>query len=196
MSRIKLQCLAFAGLAGVSQLAAAHTGVTASYDLLHGFQHVLFGLDHFLAMLGLGLWASSQSRWLAKRAVAGFGLCMAAGALLGWMGFGFAYLETAVLVSLLLVGAALSLGTDKCPKLMLLAAIAAFAAVHGLVHGREMPADASVQGYIIGIVSASMSLYLGGWALGLLARRANRGGLIRLYGTMAGIAGAWLLFAS
>lgn len=195
MSRIKLQCLAFAGLAGFSQVAAAHTGVTVSYDLIHGFRHVLFGLDHCLAMLGLGLWASSQHGLLAKRCGLIFGLFMAAGALSGWMGFAFAYLETAVPVSLLTVGIALGLGADKCPKSMVLTSIAVFAAIHGLTHGHEMPAYASVYGYVIGIVLASMSLYLGGWAMGRLARRENLNGLIRLYGTMAGITGAWLLFA-
>jgi urease accessory protein len=102
-----------AGLAAFSDAALAHTGLLPTDGFSHGFQHPFLGLDHFLVMLGLGLWASSQSRRLAKQAIGVFLLFMIIGALFGLAGFGFAYVETAILVSLLLVGIALSFGTTS-----------------------------------------------------------------------------------
>ncbi len=215
------------GLIAFSQAASAHTGLLPADGFNHGFQHPFLGLDHFLAMLGLGLWASSQSRRFAKQALGVFLLFMTTGALLGLAGIGFAYVETAILVSLLLVGMALSFGTSSivptlrrgnsvrnAPALrrdagasdtafprrsvgtiIILTSIAAFAAMHGLAHGSEMPIAASAYAYVAGIVSGTAVLHFSGLALGLIARRVNAVSLIRVYGTMTGLVGAWLLFA-
>lgn len=226
MNRIKLQCLSLAGLVAFSHAASAHTGLLPTDGFIHGFQHPFLGLDHFLAMLGLGLWASSQCRLLANQAVALFLLFMAAGALFGLAGIGFAYVETGVLVSLLSVGVALSFRTTRLvptrrvgihvvraagfsstqrvdaafprgawERGIILTSIATFAAMHGLAHGREMPVAASAYAYIGGIVSGTAVLLVSGLALGLIARRINAAGLIRVYGTLTGMVGAWLLFS-
>jgi urease accessory protein len=196
LNRIKLQCLSLAGLAIFSNAVSAHTGLLPTDGFSHGFQHPFLGLDHFLVMLGLGLWASSQSRLLAQQAIALFLLFMPAGALLGLVGFGFAYVETVILVSLLSFGVALSYGTDKLPKAIILASIAVFAAMHGLAHGSEMPAAASGYAYVAGIVSGTAILHFSGLILGLLVRHVNAAGLIRVYGTLTGVIGVWLLFAA
>jgi urease accessory protein len=184
-----------AGLIAFSDAALAHTGLLPTDGFSHGFQHPFLGLDHFLAMLGLGLWASSQSRKLAGQAIGVFLLFMTAGAMLGLAGFGFAYVETGILVSLLSVGIALSFGTARLPKSIILMSIAAFASLHGLAHGSEMPVNASAYAYIVGFVSATAALHVSGLALGLIARRVNAAGLIRVYGTLTGLIGAWLLLA-
>jgi urease accessory protein len=196
LNRIKLQCLSLAGLVAFSHAVSAHTGLLPTDGFSHGFQHPFLGLDHFLVMLGLGLWASSQSRLLAQQAIALFLLFMPAGALLGLVGFGFAYVETVILVSLLSFGVALSYGTDKLPKAIILASIAVFAAMHGLAHGSEMPAAASGYAYVAGIVSGTAILHFSGLILGLLVRHVNAAGLIRVYGTLTGVIGVWLLFAA
>jgi urease accessory protein len=231
-----------AGLIAFSDAALAHTGLLPTGGFSHGFQHPFLALDHFLVMLGLGLWASSQSRLLAKQALGVFLLFMMIGALFGLAGLGFAYVETAILFSLLLVGIALSfgmtsivptlrrgnsvcnaLGNRSCVALppaslqvaalrdagasdtafprrsvgtiVILTSIAVFAAMHGLAHGSEMPVDASAYAYIAGIVSGTAVLHVSGLALGWITRRVNATGLIRIYGTMTGLIGTWLLFA-
>lgn len=185
-----------AALIAFSDAALAHTGLLPTDGFVHGFQHPFLGLDHFLAMLGLGLWASNQSRLLAKQAIGVFLLFMTVGALLGLAGIGFAYVETAILVSLLLVGMALSFGTARLPEAIILTSIAAFAAMHGLAHCSEMPLDASAYAYIAGIVSGTAVSHFSGLALGWITRRVNAAGLIRVYGTMTGLIGAWLLLAA
>jgi urease accessory protein len=79
--------------------------------------------------------------------------------------------------------------------IVILTSIAFFAAMHGLAHGSEIPVDASAYAYIAGIVSATAVLHCSGLALGLIAQRLNAPGLIRIYGTLTGLTGAWLLFA-
>lgn len=184
-----------AGLIAFSHAASAHTGLLPTDGFSDGFQHPFLGLDHFLVMLGLGLWASSQRRQLAGQAIALFLSFMPSGALLGLAGFDFAHVETAILVSLLSFGIALGYGTDKLPKAIILISIAVFAAMHGLAHGSEMPAAASAYAYIAGIVSGTAVLHFSGLALGLLFKRINAAGLIRVYGTLTGLTGAWLLLA-
>jgi Hydrogenase/urease accessory protein len=227
--------LLIVGFIAFSQAASAHTGLLSTDGFSHGFVHPFLGLDHFLAMLGLGLWASSQSRQLAKQAIGVFLLFMTVGSLLGLAGFGFAYVETAILVSLVLVGIALSFGIARLPHAILivptlqrgnsvrnapalrrdagasdtafprrsvgtiisiLMSIAVFAAMHGLAHGSEMPVTASAYAYIAGIVLGTAVLHGSGLALGLIAQRVNAAGLLRVYGTMTGMIGAWLLFAA
>ncbi|TRW89759.1 HupE/UreJ family protein [Candidatus Methylobacter oryzae] len=225
--------IAAAGLIAFSDAALAHTGLLPSGGgFSQGFQHPFLGLDHFLAMLGLGLWASSQSRLLARQAIGAFLSFMMVGALFGLAGFGFAYVETAILISLLLVGVALSFGTTlivptRCvpnsqqdvgrdsrrsapilhshaargnevsfyDKAIILTSIAAFASMHGLAHGSEMPVNASAYAYIGGFVSATAVLHVSGLVLGWTAQRINAAGLIHIYGTLTGLTGAWLLLA-
>ncbi|PPK76144.1 urease accessory protein [Methylobacter tundripaludum] len=227
-----------AALIAFSDAALAHTGLLPTDGFSHGFQHPFLGLDHFLVMLGLGLWASSRSRLLAQQAIGVFLLFMTAGALLGLAEIGFTYVETAILVSLVLVGMALSFGTTSIVpthqrtlwgingnsvrnapalrrdagasdtafprwsvgtinmrKAIILTSIAVFAAMHGLAHGGALPIAASAYAYITGIVSGTAVLHFSGLALGLIARGINAAGLIRIYGTMTGLIGAWLLLA-
>ena len=188
--------LLVAGLIAFSQAASAHTGLLPTDGFNHGFQHPFLGLDHFLAMLGLGLWASSQGRRLAKQAIALFLLFITTGAVLGLAGFGFAYTETAIIVSLLWVGIALGFGTARLPKAIILTSIAVFASMHGLAHGGEIPVGASGYAYIAGIVLGTAVLHCSGLAVGLLAQRVHATGLLRIYGTLTGMIGAWLLFAA
>lgn len=196
LKKIKWQGLAFGGLLAFAQAASAHTGHLPTDGFGHGFLHPFLGLDHFLVMLGLGLWASTQLPKLAGQTLALFLLFMLAGALSGLAGLGFMYTETAILVSLLLVGAALSVGTHKLPKSALLAAIAVFAAMHGLAHGGEMPSNASGTAYLTGMMAATAMLLLSGRGLGVLLKKGHANHLLRLYGAMTGMAGAWLLFTA
>ncbi|MCF7986842.1 MAG: HupE/UreJ family protein [Methylovulum sp.] len=196
INRIKFQYLSLASLLTFSELVSAHVGSLPNVGFGYGFQHPLFGLDHFLVMLGLGLWASMQKHRFAKRSMVLFLLFMSAGAELGLIGFRFAMIETAILVSLLSVGIILSVGIVKIPKVLALMSISIFAITHGLAHAYEIPLAASGYAYIVGIVSGTAVLLAFGWLMGRLAQRINAAGLIRTYGAITGLIGIWLLFAA
>jgi len=46
-----------AAIAFVPVAASAHVGVGATYGFVQGFSHPLFGIDHVLAMVTVGLFA-------------------------------------------------------------------------------------------------------------------------------------------
>lgn len=179
--------LAFAGS------ASAHTGLLPVSGFGDGLAHPFLGLDHLLVMLGVGLWASAQNRRNAGLALAVFLAFMTSGALLGLTGVAFAYTETGIFISLLLVGLALASGKSELPRLLSSAAIAAAATLHGLAHGSEMPVAASAYAYIAGMVAATGILHLLGLSLGLLSQHLNAAVMLRVYGGLTGLTGAWLL---
>jgi urease accessory protein len=95
----------FAGLLlSLSMPTEAHTGHGLAYDLQAGLRHPLFGIDHILAMVGVGLWAGflggAARGWLP----AAFLAAMAAGASLAFTGMVLQGLEIWVAASVLAIG--------------------------------------------------------------------------------------------
>lgn len=195
MNRINPICFLAAGLLGFAGPVFAHTGVLPADGIVDGFLHPFLGLDHTLVMLGVGLWAATQGFNVAKQIIAVFLLYMLAGALLGLHGVQFAYIETAILLSLLGIGGLLLMGRLQLPAAMAAAVVAISAVMHGLAHGSEIPATASAYSYLMGMVAATGLLHLLGLSLGLLLCRRHAGVLLRLYGGATGLVGAWLLLA-
>ena len=79
-----LMFAAMLGASGVAAPALAHTGVSATHDLTHGFLHPLGGLDHVLAMVAVGLYAAQlggRSLWLLPSAFVGAMLAGASSAI-------------------------------------------------------------------------------------------------------------------
>ena len=189
------QILLVAGFLGFPVQVFAHTGVLPADGIGYGFMHPFLGLDHTLVMLGVGLWAATQRLAVAGQIVAVFLLYMLAGALLGLQGVQFAYVETAILLSLLAIGGLLVMGRLQLPAAVAAALVAGSALMHGLAHGSEIPATASAYAYLLGMVAATGVLHLLGLSLGLLLNRGNAGLLLRLYGGATALVGTWLLFA-
>jgi urease accessory protein len=195
MDKINKVILLIAGLLGFSSQVFAHTGVLPADGIGDGFMHPFLGLDHTLVMLGVGLWAATQRLAVAGQIIAVFLLTMLAEALLGLQGVQFAYIETAILLSLLVIGGLLVMGCLQLPAAVAAALVVGSALIHGLAHGSEIPATASAYGYLLGMVAATGVLHLLGLSLGLLLYRGNTGLLLRLYGGATALVGAWLLFA-
>ncbi|MGR8935322.1 MAG: HupE/UreJ family protein [Gammaproteobacteria bacterium] len=196
MNKISKPMLLSAAFALFSQTAAAHTGLLPANGFGNGLVHPFLGVDHSLVMLGVGLWASTQSRRAASLTVAVFLSCMAVGALFGLSGLTFAYVESGIFMSLLAVGLLLASGKSEVPKALCFALIAASATLHGWAHGGEMPAAASAYAYMAGMIAATGVLHGIGLSSGWLLQRLNAGGWLRVYGGLTGLAGAWLLFAA
>jgi urease accessory protein len=196
MKKISMQCLFTAAFFLFSNAAFAHTGLLPDGGFGDGLAHPFLGLDHLLAMLGVGLWTSTQSRLRAGQAIAVFLAFMALGAVLGLSGLHFAYVESAIFISLLAVGLVLASGVVNLPKAFSFVLIAASATLHGLTHGGEMPEAASAYAYVAGMVAATGVLHILGLSSGLLLQRFNAACLLRVYGGLTGMAGVWLLFAA
>lgn len=175
---------------------SAHTGVLPVDGFGFGFIHPFSGLDHFLVMSGLGLWASTQNRHFAHRLLAVFLLSMTAGAVLALFGIRCAYVETIILASVLLTGVLLAVNHRRMPTMPGLLLIVTVALMHGQAHGSEVPSASPAMAYIVGFILATAVLLGGGLLLGRLLQYYRSGAWLRIYGSLTGIAGAWLLYAA
>ena len=136
--------------------AAAHPGHADMAGFAAGLMHPFTGLDHLLAMLAIGMWASKQQQPLAMPLT--FLAMMSLGA---FFQIGSAVPESWILVSVLMIGVLLL--SARLPAVVSMTMVSIFALLHGQVHGRELPGMASAAGYLL----ASAALLMLG--LGLFA---------------------------
>ena len=173
-------------------LAFAHPGHDHA-GVMSGLAHPLFGLDHLLAMLAVGLWAAQQrgaARWALPLT---FVATMLFGGLLGFAGIEMPLMETGIAGSVLALGLLVALAIR--PPLVVAAALTAlFAASHGVAHGLELPALSSPWGYAAGFVAATAALHAAGYAVARSLPQAAAP-LVRIAGVASALTGAWLLAA-
>lgn len=175
--------------------SVAHTGDGPHAGFLHGFFHPFSGLDHVLAMVAVGMWATQwQGRmlWILPMA---FVVVMGLGGLLGMVSLPSILAEHGIMLSLLILGALL-IRRAVLPSSISLSLIAVFALSHGYAHGNEMPADISLLGYASGFMSATLLLHLIGIGLALLLRSYVAINWMRFSGIMIGGYGGLLLLQS
>ena len=166
----KLLSLAAAATAGFSTAALAHVGDHSHMSFTEGLLHPFSGIDHVLAMVAVGLWASQlggRALWLLPLI---FPAVMAVGAALGLSGVTLPWVEIGIAGSVMVLGAVVALALR--PSLAIsIPLIGAFALLHGYSHGVELPATASVLGYGAGFSVATLVLHAVGIATGLIAGR-------------------------
>lgn len=173
--------------------AQAHTGHPLD-SAGAGALHPLTGLDHLLAMLGVGIWAAhigaSGERRAIWRVPASFVVVMALGAIIGLTGATLPLAEAGIVGSVVLIGLLIA-STPRLPTWAPMAVVALFAFCHGFAHGTEMPASSSALAYGLGFVATTIALHVAGIVVGLLVRRLSGQFGVRFVGgamTLAGIA--------
>jgi urease accessory protein len=168
--KASLTALVAIATAGFSSAAFAHIGDHSHMSFAEGLTHPFTGLDHMLAMVAVGLWASQlggRALWLLPLT---FPVVMAAGAALGFGGVSLPWVEIGIAVSVLVLGALVAWRVH--PSLAVsVPLIGLFAALHGYSHGVELPANVSALTYAAGFIAATLVLHLAGIALGLAANR-------------------------
>ena len=170
---------AVAALCLLALPAMAHPGHGESVGFLAGFAHPFTGLDHLLAMLGVGIWGGQQRCGWAQPAT--FLGMMLFGALAGMAGLTVPGLETGIAATVALVGLAIALAL-ALPNWLGMGLVGLFALAHGNAHGQELPATAAACGFML----ASAVLLCTGRFLGqVLAERMLRGAGVAL--TAAGV---------
>lgn len=171
--------------------ALAHTGVGAVHGFGAGLMHPLFGFDHLLAMVAVGLWAGlTGGRARLAYPLAFVGMMVLSGRW-GMSGAALPGVEIGIAVSVVVLGLAIALRATP-PLAAGAAACAIFAIFHGHAHGAELPQGSSGLGYALGFVLATAALHGAGLALaGLLAARAPL--LARVAGGGLALAGVAIL---
>ena len=167
--------------------AFAHTG-EGSGGFLAGLAHPVFGPDHVVAMIAVGLWGAFLGAPAIFLLPIVFPLVMAFGGVLGILGAPLPAVETGIASSAIVLGVMIALAA-RPPLWIAAVLVGAFAIFHGYAHGRELPDGANAVAYSAGFVIATGLLHLTGIAFGLLTRwPAGRlvvrgaGGVIALVG--------------
>jgi len=169
MSRLARAALATA-LTLVPGVAFAHVGVGDTHGFAHGFMHPIGGLDHVLAMVGVGLFAArlgGRALWLVPLA---FVAMMGIGGAIGMAGIGLPYVEIGIAASVIVLGLAVALQLGM-PVAAAMAMVGLFAVFHGHAHGAEMPADAAGLSFGAGFIMTTALLHGTGLALGVTLSR-------------------------
>ncbi|WP_457940745.1 HupE/UreJ family protein [Mesorhizobium sp. 10J20-29] len=185
--------LAFAAIASLAAAspAFAHPGALDRGSLAAGMAHPFLGLDHVLAMLAVGLWASLLGAQGEKRVVwlvpAAFVGAMAVGFVLALSGLALPFVEPTILASVVVLGL-LAAAAYTVPVGAGMALVASFALFHGYAHGGEL-GGANVLVFGLGFAVSTALLHLAGIGLGRLLGSSTGRILIRFMGGATAVAG-------
>jgi urease accessory protein len=168
--------------------AFAHSENGVAIDFWGGFTHPIFGPDHVIAMVAVGLWGAflgAPAIWVLPVV---FPLVMAFGGAVGVAGVPLPGVETGIAISAIMLGGMVALAA-KPPLWVAAVLVGTFAVFHGHAHGAELPVGADAVAFSMGFVMATGMLHLAGiafgglshWSAGRVAVRAA-GGVISFLG--------------
>jgi urease accessory protein len=173
--------------------AYAHTGIGPHNGWMHGFMHPLAGLDHVLAMIAVGLWATQtggRAVWVVPLT---FVAVMVLGGFLGVTTPAFTFTTHGIAISLMILGI-LIVTALRLPLVVSAFLVGLFALGHGYVHGSEMPPNISALSYSAGFTLATVWLHLCGIGIALFIKKLGRIYWLRLTGiVVAGVGGYFWL---
>ena len=148
-----------------------------------GFLHPLLGLDHLLAMTGIGFWAARHGSLGQAAIIAGsFLVAVLAGFGIGLVQGGVSAVEFGILASLAITGV-LVFGARRLSLAASAGLAGLFAVFHGHAHGAEMAASLSAVAFMSGFALTTVLLLVAG---ATLAIAVNRRGLLRPADRLAG----------
>ena len=162
--------LAAATLAATALPAFAHLNPEEHGSFMAGFSHPLFGADHILVMIAVGIWAAQIASSTGNRNAmlivpTAFVGTMAIGFLLALGGIELPFVEPAILASVIALGLLVAMAT-RVPVAAAAAIVGVFALFHGHAHGGELGSAGALQ-FGVGFVIATALLHVAGIALGL-----------------------------
>ena len=176
----------------LSPLALGHTEVGVVGGFISGFLHPIYGPDHVVAMVAVGLWGAflgSPAIWLLPVV---FPLVMAFGGALGVLGVPLPGVEIGIAASAIVLGLMVLLAV-RPPLWVAAVLVGAFGLFHGHAHGTELPDASNPLTYAIGFVLATGLMHLAGIAFGLLAGSPAGRLAVRSAGGLISAAGLYFL---
>lgn len=179
-----------AGFMLVAAPAFAHSG--HGEGMVAGLFHPVGGADHVLAMLAVGLWAAFRGGNAVLAWPAAFVAAMIAGFAIAPVFGGLPGLETMIVSSVILLGAAIALGF-RAPVAFGAALIGLAGMAHGYAHGLEVAG--SPLAFAAGFAMATAALHGAGIGLGMLALRFADSRALRIAGGAVAAAGLVLAMA-
>lgn len=192
--------LAAAILFLASAPAFAHLDPGEHGSFMSGFTHPLFGLDHIVVMVAVGLWAATIGGSAILIVPAAFVGTMAFGYILALAGVELPFVEPVILASVVALGLLIAAAV-RLPVALGATLVGIFALFHGWAHGGELGAATALP-YGIGFAIATALLHSAGIGLGLLLGsgvglgKAAAAVLSRILGGIAAAIGLVLAFGA
>jgi len=168
--------------------ALAHLDPGEHGSFMAGLTHPVFGLDHVLAMIGVGLWGATLgdlARWSLATAFVAY---MIFGFLLGVV-WTLPLVEGVILASVLVLGLVVALRL-RPPLVVAVPLVGLFGFFHGNAHGAEV-GEADAAFFALGFVLATALLHGAGL---LIAWGYSKGRevLVRTLGWATVLGGLWM----
>jgi urease accessory protein len=176
----------------IPAIAASHINSDDS-NFFTGLRHPVFGFDHLIAMVTVGLLSAQLGGIAIWTVPATFVSVMIIGGIFGMNGIGLPLIEYGIAVSVLALGSVLSLAR-KLPTSFAMAFVGIFAMFHGHAHGTEMPRLAEPALYALGFSVATAGLHIIGAVTGYFAVRNQYGEkLLRITGAIIATSGIYFV---
>jgi urease accessory protein len=188
-------CLLMIVLALTPFPAFAHSENGVAIDFTGGFLHPIFGPDHVIAMVAVGLWGAFLGMPAIWMLPVVFPLVMAIAGAFGILGVPLPGVETGIALSAIALGAMVALAA-KPPLWVAALLVGAFAIFHGHAHGAELPVGADAVAFSMGFVVATGLLHLSGIAFGALSRWPEGRIAVRTAGAVIALIGVFYLVRS
>ena len=193
MSRLVVSVAVLCTVAATA--AQAHTGTGHASGFGLGLAHPFSGLDHLLAMFGVGLLAARLGGRALFLLPVSFLALMICGAAVGMAGSSSHLVETGIALSVIVLGLAVRFGF-RIPVAAAMGLVGLFAIFHGHTHGAEMSQAVSDVAYGSGFLLGTALLHAVGIGFGLAIDRIGEDfgrRAVRLAGTGLTLAGIGLL---
>lgn len=178
--------------------AHTFTGMIGFYD---GLSHPVLGIDHFLAMVSVGIVSAQIGGRAIWTVPSTFVVMMIIGGILGMVAEIFllnitelfiVIVEIGIVLSVILLGLAIAIGRKLSLTIMMFF-VSIFGLCHGTAHGMEMPWAANPILFALGFSSGTATLHLFGVIIGSLLIKNNYSlFLLRLIGIASACYGAYL----
>jgi len=173
--------------------AIAHnfTGMVGFFD---GISHPVLGLDHFLAMISVGIVSAQIGGKAIWTVPATFVIIMTLGGVFGFLLIinEFFFVEVGIILSVILLGFGISI-EKKIPTMLIMVFVGIFGLFHGIAHGIEVPAAANPLLFVLGFICGTSALHIFGVGIGYFSiKTAISSILLRLTGILFAIYGLYL----
>jgi len=174
--------------------ANAHSLVNRSSGFGSGFSHPMLGLDHFLAMFGVGVWGAQMGGRRIWSLPISFPLIMCIGALIAISKvYSFVLVEQIIALSVIVLGFVIFFKWSP-NELIAILIISIFALFHGYAHGYELPKANDPISFIIGFVLSTGLIHLSGVGIGYFFDKFDNKNICKSIGILIAIFGIIFLF--
>lgn len=149
-------------------VAQAHAG-GGDTALITGLMHPVYGLDHLLAMVSVGVVSAQLGGSNIWRIPAAFVGAMTVGGALGLLRFTLPDAELGITASVVVLGMGIVLAHRQMSPWPITGLVLFFGTLHGYAHGIEIPQAVSPALYTLGFLISTSVLHIFGVVIGEVA---------------------------